>query len=124
MRTPLRLAAALASLAVAGCSLQQTKVVQLPPPSGTKTVIVHPNQALDWNVRSSYFASSSVQLSYGLCPGQHLAGKPQVVQNAHNVSITLWANQATCATPAPQTITVQLGRPLGNRALTNPALLQ
>lgn len=127
MRTPPRTTAAalvLAALSVAGCSLQQTKVRELPAPTGTKTVIIRPSQALAWNVSSSYFAASDVTLTYPLCPGQHLVGGPQVKQDAQNVSITLLANQATCANPDTRTIVVKLGRPLQHRALTNPALLQ
>jgi hypothetical protein len=118
--TPLLAAGAV--LAVAGCSLQQTKVINVPNPSGTKTVIVHPPQALNWNVTWSYFAANNVRLSYPLCPGQKLVGKPIVKQNAKNVSITLWATQATCANPATKNITVQIGKPLGNRPITNPSL--
>lgn len=118
--TPVVAAGAL--LAVAGCSLQQTKVVTVPDPQGTKTVIVHPNQALNWNVSWSYYAASNVRLNYSLCPGQKLVGRPVVKQSAQNVSITLWATQATCANPVTKTITVQIGRPLGNRPLTNPSL--
>lgn len=129
MRIPLvprtaSLALVLVTLTLAGCSLQQTKVRQLPAPTGTKTVIIRPSQALAWNVRSSYFAASDVTLSYPLCPGQHLVGGPQVKQDAQNVSITLLANQATCANPITKTIVVKLGRPLQHRALTNPGLLQ
>ena len=111
-----------AMLVVAGCSLQQTKVVTVPNPEGTKTVIVHPNQALAWNVSWSYYAADYVRLNYPLCPGQKLVGKPVVKQNARNVSITLWATPATCANPVTENITVGLGRPLGNRPLTNPSL--
>jgi len=116
--------AAAALLGVAGCSLQQTKVITVPNPSGTKTIIVHPNQALDWNVTWSYYAADTVRLTYPLCPHQRLVGKPLVKQNAQSVSITLWATQATCPDPATKNITVQLGKPLGNRPLTNPSLLQ
>lgn len=114
--------AAGALLAVAGCSLQQTKVIDVPNPSSTKTVIVHPPQALNWNVTWSYFAASNVRLNYPLCPGQKLVGKPIVKQNLRNVSITLWATQGSCPNPVTKNITVQLGRPLGNRPLTNPSL--
>lgn len=116
--------AASAVLIVTGCSLQQTKVITVPNPSGTQTVIVRANQALNWNVSWSYFAANNVRLTYPLCPGQKLVGRPHVKQDAQNVSITLWATQATCANPMTKNITVQIGKPLGNRPLTNPSLLQ
>ena len=113
-----------ALLILTGCSLQQTKVIEVPNPSGTKTIIVRANQALNWNVTWSYYAADNVRLNYPLCPRQHLVGEPRVKQSAQNVSITLWATQASCANPATKSITVQLGKPLGNRPLTNPSLLQ
>lgn len=114
-------AALIALIALSGCSLQTTKVITIP--GSTQTVIVHAHQALDWNVEWSFYAASNVRLSYPLCPGQHLVGPPAVTSNGQNVSITLWATEATCANPDTRTITVQLGQPLGHRALTNPALL-
>ncbi|MGN6723916.1 MAG: hypothetical protein ACTHJM_15005 [Marmoricola sp.] len=124
MRKVLLAPAIVGVLSVAGCSLQQTKVIDTPNPSGTKTVIVHPPQALAWNVTWSYYAANNVRLNYPLCPGQKVVGRPHVKQDASNVSITLLATQATCANPVTKNITVQLGKPLGNRPLTNPALLQ
>lgn len=112
-----------AILVASGCSLRQTKVIDVPNPSGTKTVIVHLPQALDWNVTWSSRAATTVRLGYPLCPGQKLVGQPRVHQNAQNVSITLLATQPTCANPVTKHITIQLGKALGNRALTNPALL-
>lgn len=113
-----------AILLASGCSLRQTKVIDVPNPSGTKTVIVQMPHALTWSVTWSYYAASSVRLNYPLCPGQKLIGRPRVQQNAQIVAITLLATQRTCANPDTKNITVQLGRALGNRPLTNPGVLQ
>lgn len=113
----------LVALVATGCSLHQTKTIVLPPTTSTTKVIIR-RQALDWNVAWSFYAASDVQLTYQICPGQKLLGRPQIQQNAQNVSITLWANPKSCASEVSKNITVQLGRPLAHRALTNPALLQ
>lgn len=110
-------------LTAAGCSLHQTKTVVLPPTVSKTTVIIR-RQALDWQVVHTFYASPDVQLTYQLCPGQHLVQPPQVQQTAQNVSITLWANPKTCAAPLTRTLTVHLAQPLAHRALTNPSLLQ
>lgn len=112
-----------ALLTAAGCSLHQTKTLVLPPTTSKTTVIIR-RQALDWNVAHSFYAANDVQLTFQLCPGQHLIERPQVQQNAQNVSITLWANPKNCASPVTTSITIPLGRPLAHRALTNPSLLQ
>lgn len=111
----------LAVLVVTGCSLQQKKY-RVTPSEPTRTIVVRQNQALNWSVVSSYYASNEVVLSYPLCPRQHLIGKPAVKVGAQSVAITLWANTKTCANPATQSITVQLPGLLGHRALTNPGL--
>lgn len=110
-------------LTAAGCSLHQTKTLVLPPTTSKTTVIVR-RQALDWQVVHSFYAADDVQLSYQICPGQHLIQRPQVQQTAQNVSITLWANQKSCPTALTKNITIHLGQPLAHRALTNPSLLQ
>ena len=110
-------------ITASGCSLHRTKTITLPPSTSTTRVIVR-RQALDWDVASSFYAASDVRLTYQVCPGQHLLGRPEVHQTAQNVSITLWANPKDCASPLTRQITVQLGQPLAHRALTNPALLQ
>ena len=106
-----------------GCSLRQTKTVELPPATSTTRVIVR-RQALDWTVAWSFYAASYVRLTYQTCPGQHLLGRPEVQQTTQTVSITLWANPKDCPNPITKEITVPLGQPLGHRALTNPSLLQ
>lgn len=108
-------------LATAGCSLQQQRTLPSPPAS-TSTTIIRQNQALNWSVVSSYYASNQVVLSYPLCPRQHLIGRPEVKASAEGVAITLWANPRTCASPSTQQITIHLPGDLGHRALTNPGL--
>ena len=112
---------ALTVLLVAGCSLHQTKY-RTSPPDPTQTIVVHQNQALNWSVISSYYASNQVVLSYPLCPRQHLIGKPVIKATAQGVAITLWANPKTCANPTTRSLTVRLPEDLGHRPLTNPGL--
>lgn len=118
----LALVVVLAALVMTGCSLRQNKVITITEP--TQTNVINRGQPLDWSVVSSYYASSQVELSYPLCPKQHLLRKPQVQMTAQNVAITLWANPISCSAPTAHTITVQLGHLLGHRPLTNPQLLQ
>lgn len=109
---------------ISACSLQQTRVRTIPGPTEVTTVMVPGKQALEWDVTSSYYASSKVVLSYPLCPGQALVGAPVVQESAASVAITLWATQATCVRGDLKSLTVQLPNNLGHRALSNPDLLQ
>lgn len=112
---------ALLVMMASGCSLHQVKYRTLPSEPPT-TIHVQRLQALDWSVVNSYYLWSEVTLSYPLCRGQHLIGKPAVDATAQTVSITLWANPKTCANPAMHPIVVQLGQNLGHRPLSNPDL--
>jgi hypothetical protein len=116
-------AVVLLTLTVSGCSLQRHEI-RPAPPVVTDTITMHQYQALDWSVINTYYLSNQVSLSYPLCPGQHMIGKPDVRMTGQTVSITLWANPKTCANPTTRSIVVQLRQDLGHRPLSNPNLLQ